>query len=361
MTTESPSPTEQQQFYLDGFSRLIAGLKEDGDDAQMFEYLRDALQTRPELILPIIEGSIQRAGATLGQQRRGGSSATLYYPIEAAIKYLAKQNGFFSDGRDPLTSSSWNLSEVMDFLEKFKTEIIDTAGSKTTAKNLPQRAVQMMWLLDQTSQIKPSKPYVFIELGASNGLVLDAFRQPTQFKQWYARQPSAQLSQQVPFGEKLTLPLYPTMGLDIAAPDMDWNFVNILDEGIREEVRDFVSIFPERSNIIIGDARNVRQITEVSSLMSTSYPSTPIVISCFMLYQVPQPARDELQQSVREFLKTQGGGLFIKTDIAKYMGRPEMAGGALSWIENEQGDIVSPTIMLRGKTISQWDIVSEDL
>jgi len=183
-------------------------------------------------------------------------------------------------------------------------------------------------------------------------LILDAFRQPSQFKKWYAKQPSAQLSQRIPFGEKLVRPQYPTLGLDIAAPDMDWNFANILDEGIRKEIRDFISTFPTRSNVVIQDARNIRQIPEVTNLMTDSYPSIPVVISCFMLYQVPQPARYELQRSVREFLKSQGGGFFIKTDIAKYMGRPEMA---------EDETVISPTILLRGKTISQWDIITEDL
>ncbi len=361
MNTEDLTPTDQQQFYLDGFSRLIAGLREDNDDAVMFEYLQEGLKTNPQLLLSIIEGSIQKAEVALGQQRRSGSSATLYYPIEAAIKYLAKRRGFFFDGRDPLTSSSWSLPEMMNFLEGFQTEIIDIAGSKTTSKNLPQRAVQMMWLLDQVPRIKPSTNFAFIELGASNGLILDAFRQPSQFKKWYAKQPSAQLSQRIPFGEKLVRPQYPTLGLDIAAPDMDWNFANILDEGIRKEIRDFISTFPTRSNVVIQDARNIRQIPEVTNLMTDSYPSIPVVISCFMLYQVPQPARYELQRSVREFLKSQGGGFFIKTDIAKYMGRPEMAGGALSWIENEDETVISPTILLRGKTISQWDIITEDL
>ena len=360
MKKESPASTEQQQFYLDGFSRLIAGLKEDGDDAQMFEYLQRGLLENPDIVLPIIEGSIETAMEVLGQERRSGSSATLYYPIEAAVKYLAKQTGFFTNGRDPLTSASWSFAEVMTFLQKNAQKVIEIAGSKTTAKNLPQRAVQMMWLLDQVQQIAPGAPLTFIELGASNGLILDALKQPNAFKQWYKKQPSEKSSNQVPFGVNLSRVSYEGLGLDIAAPDMDWNLANILDAEIRREVQDFIATFPDRSNIVTANAQSIQTIPEVVQLVST-VPSTPIVLSCFMLYQVSQPTRDVLQQSVREFLRSQGGGFFLKTDIAKYMGSPTAVGGALSWVEDELGNIVSPRIVLRGKTISLWEVLPEDI
>ncbi|OGG11417.1 hypothetical protein A2Z00_03145 [Candidatus Gottesmanbacteria bacterium RBG_13_45_10] len=362
MTKETSPVADQQQFYLNGFSRLIAGLKEDGDDAQIFEYLSQGLQTNPTLLLPIIEGSIEKARVALGQERRGGSSATLYYPIEAAIKYLAKQKGISLDSRgNPFNSNSWSFSEVMSFLQTYQQEIIDIAGAKTTAKNLPQRAKQMMWLIDQTTQMRPGSTFTFIELGASTGLILDAFRKPKKFREWYEKQPSSQSSQQVPFGVKLTRPEYAGIGLDISTPEMDWNLANILDVGIRDEVQDFITVFPARSRVIVADAQRIQDIPEVARLFAKNDPSVPVVISCFMLYQVLQPARDKLEQSVRDFLQAQGGGFFIKTDIAKYMGKPSMAGGALSWIENEKGDVISPTIVLGGKTISTWEVRQEDI
>ena len=66
--------------------RLVAGLKEDGDESRMFELLGEILQRSPELLMPVLKDSISLAATRLGQERKAGSSATLLYPIDAAIR-----------------------------------------------------------------------------------------------------------------------------------------------------------------------------------------------------------------------------------------------------------------------------------
>ena len=155
---------------INGCQRLISGLKEDGDEPKMYEFMLNALQNQPELVLPMFIGSIELARQNLGQDRKSGSSATLFYPIDAAIRVTAKQKNMLPN-RDPLSSGNWTEEDFIRVLTLNSNEIVEAAGNLTTCKNLPQRAAQMMWLIDQTEEIPINEKLAFIEIGASKGLI----------------------------------------------------------------------------------------------------------------------------------------------------------------------------------------------
>lgn len=343
---------------IEGCQRLISGLKEDGDEPKMYELMMGILRNQPDLILPIFTGSIQLSQEKLGQNRRSGSSATLFYPVDAAIRYTAKRKDLLK-GRDPLCSSNWTAEDLAGILALAKSEIIEAAGSLTTCKNLPQRAAQMMWLIDQTEEIPANEnlDLAFIELGASRGLILDALRNPQPFLDWMKQTDS---NPAVVYGEKIKDKTFPAIGVDLAVPDDDWTEAMLLNDNSRREVAQFMKNFPDRSTVIKGDALEFPTLPEVKKFMSDNSLATPFVISCFMLYQLSAADRETVIKTSRGLLKQRGGGYLLTTDIAKYAGYPDMVGGAVSWIENEDGRVVSPRIFCQGDNLCKWEIIEEE-
>lgn len=341
---------------IEGCQRLISGLKEDGDEPRMYELILGILQNQPDLILPIFIGSIQLSQEKFGQNRRSGSSATLFYPVDTAIRYTAKRKGLLG-GRDPLSSGNWADEDLVRVLALAKTEIAETAGSLTTCKNLPQRTAQMMWLIDKTKEISAEDKLAFIELGASKGLILDALRNPQPFLDWMKQTDSNPL---VVYGEKIKDKTFPAIGVDLAIPDDDWTEAMILNDKSRTEVSQFMKRFPDRSIVIKGDALKFPTLPEVKKFMSDNSPAAPFVISCFMLYQLSAADRETVIETSKSFLKQRGGGYLLTTDIAKYVGYPDKAGGAVSWIENQDGKVVSPRIFCQGDNLCKWEIIEEE-
>lgn len=341
---------------INGCQRLISGLKEDGDEPRMYELMLNALQTQPDLVLPLFVGSIELARQNLGQNRRNGSSATLFYPIDAAIRVTAKQKDLLP-GRDPLSSGNWTEDDFIRVLALSSNEITKAAGNLTTCKNLPQRAAQMMWLIDQTPEIPVDEKLVFIEIGASKGLILDALRKPLSFINWMGQIDS---KPQVEYGEKIKTNEYPAIGVDLAIPDDDWALAMLLNDRSREEVAQFMDRFPTRSTVVQGNALEFDGMPEIRKFMAENQPAIPFIISCFMLYQLSEDNRNNVIKTSRDFLKEYGGGYLLTTDIAKYVGYPDKAGGAVSRIENENGEVVSPKIFCQGDNLCKWEIIKEE-
>ncbi|GEM_PF-5325964 len=340
---------------IDGCQRLISGLKEDGDEPKMYEFMLSTLQTQPDLVLPLFIGSIELARQNLGQNRRSGSSATLFYPIDAAIRVTAKQKDMLP-GRDPLSSGNWTEEDFIRVLALSNNEIVEAAGNLTTCKNLPQRATQMMWLIDQTGEIPINEKLAFIEIGASKGLILDALGNPQTFINWMEQTGS---SPQIAYGEKIKANKYSAIGVDLAIPDDNWALAMLLNDKSRLEVARFMKDFPNRSTVVKGNALEFPELPEVKNFMSDNSSSVPFVISCFMLYQLSETNRQKVVKTSRDFLKEYGGGYLLTTDIAKYVGYPDKAGGAVSWIENENGEVVSPKIFCQGDNLCKWEIIEE--
>lgn len=343
---------------IDGCQRLISGLKEDGDEPRMYELILGVLRNQPDLILPIFVGSIQLSQEKLGQNRSSGSSATLFYPIDAAIRVTAKQNNMLPD-RDPLSSGIWTDEDFTRVLALAGNEIIEAAGNLTTCKNLPQRAAQMMWLIDQAKEITAEKQLAFIELGASKGLILDALRNPQLFQDWM-KQMYSNPSIAIVYGEKIKDKTFPAIGVDLAIPDDDWTLSMLLNDESRKEVGQFMKNFPDRSTVIRGNALEFSTLPEIKKFMADNLQSTPLLISCFMLYQLSDADRQAVIKTSRNFLKDYGGGYLLTTDIAKYVGFPDKAGGAVSWVENESGEVISPKIFCQGDNLCKWQIIEEE-
>lgn len=340
---------------INGCQRLISGLKEDGDEPKMYELMLNALQTQPDLVLPLFIGSIDLARQNLGQNRKNGSSATLFYPIDAAIRITAKQRELLP-GRDPLSSGNWTEEDFTRVLALSGSEITKAAGNLTTCKNLPQRAAQMMWLIDQTPEIPVDGKLAFIEIGASKGLILDALKNPLAFINWMGQIDSRP---QVEYGEKIKTNEYPAIGVDLAIPDDDWALAMLLNDRSRSEVAQFMGKFPNRSTIVKGNALDFPKLPEIKNFLAANSTSVPFIISCCMLYQLSETNRKEVVETSRYFLKENGGGYLLTTDIAKYVGYPDKAGGAVSWIENENGETVSPKIFCQGDNLCKWEIIKE--
>jgi len=340
---------------INGCQRLISGLKEDGDEPKMYEFMLNALQNQPELVLPMFIGSIELARQNLGQDRKSGSSATLFYPIDAAIRVTAKQKNMLPN-RDPLSSGNWTEEDFIRVLTLNSNEIVEAAGNLTTCKNLPQRAAQMMWLIDQTEEIPINEKLAFIEIGASKGLILDSLRNPKSFINWMGQSGS---SPKTKYGEKLGANKYPGIGVDLAIPSDDWALAMLLNDKSRLEVAQFMKDFPGRSTVVKGNALDFTKLPEIKNFIFANLPSVPFVISCFMLYQLCDTDRQKVVKTSRDFLKENGGGFLLTTDIAKYVGSPDKAGGAVSWIENENGEVVSPQIFCQGDNLCKWEVIKE--
>lgn len=340
---------------INGCQRLISGLKEDGDEPRMYEFMLSTLQTQPGLVLPMFIGSIELAKQNLGQNRRNGSSATLFYPIDAAIRVTAKQKNMLPN-RDPLSSGNWTEEDFIRVLTLNSNEIVEAAGSLTTCKNLPQRAAQMMWLIDQTEKIAVNEKLAFIEIGASKGLILDSLKNPKSFINWMGQSGS---NPKTKYGEKLGRNKYSGIGVDLAIPSDDWALSMLLNNKSRFEVARFMKDFPGRSTVVKGNALDFAKLPEIKNFIFDNLPSVPFVISCFMLYQLSETSRQVVVKTARDFLKENGGGYLLTTDIAKYVGYPDKAGGAVSWIENENGEVISPKIFCQGDNLCKWEIIEE--
>lgn len=338
----------RQNDVAQAIERLVAGLKEDGDEFKMFELLGLVLQQSPELLMPIVQGSIDLAEGRLGQNRRTGSSATLLYPVDVAVRVIAKRLQLLE--ADPLSASSWDAQKVAAVLQSYPREVIDLAGSNTTSKNLPQRAAHLLWLLDQCPIVQPGQTLSFLEVGASGGLILDALRQPKKFQRWMEKK-----GYRSDFAQKSsTSRINPTLGLDLVRPELDWLQAVILEDELRQETTEFIGEFA-RSQVVVEGAANIAQSVEVNSFLGENSASLPVIFSCFVFYQLDDVMREEVTQQARSLLKQQGGGLLIVSDIAKYRGFPDKAGGCVSWVEDQDGQRVSPRILLSKSTLTEWE------
>ncbi len=343
-----PRDYTQESDVVQAIERLVVGLKEDGDEYRMFELLGTVLQQNPELLMPVVRSSIDLAWRRLGQDRRSGSSATLLYPIDAAVRVVAKRLQLLST--DPLSASSWDSQKIMAVLQQYSAEVIDLAGSNTTSKNLPQRAAHILWLLDQCSVVQSDQQLSFLEIGASGGLILDALKQPKKFQQWMETQ-----GYRSDFAQKSNpSKTNPVLGLDLVKPELDWLQAVILEDGLRGETTEFIGKF-DRSQVIAERATNVEQSVDVKDFMNKNRSVLPVIFSCFVFYQLDEKTREEVTKQAQSLLKQQGGGLLIISDIAKYRGFPEKAGGCVSWVEDQDGKQVSPRIMLSKSTLTEWE------
>lgn len=330
--------------------RLVAGLKEDGDEYRMFALLGAVLQKQPEIVMPIIRNSIVLAQERLGQNRGSGSSATLLYPIDAAVRTLAQRTQFMLV--DSLSADNWDETKLVEMMKRFPEEIVELAGSNTTSKNLPQRAAHLLWLLDQCPLVQPNQQFSFLEIGASGGLILDALQQPIKFKNWMSEQGYRSDYASKSDGSRVNQ----TLGIDLVKPELDWLQAVILEDGLRNETTEFIGEFA-RSEVITADATALSQDERLQQFFAQKGNNLPVIFSCFVFYQLDEPTRAAVTQQARELLRSQGGGLFIVSDIAKYRGYPDKAGGCVSWIEDQDGNQVSPAIMATKSTLTEWEVL----
>lgn len=337
-----------QSDVVQAIERLVSGLKEDGDEYRMFERLGEVLEQNPELFMTVVKGSIDQAQQTLGQDRRSGSSATLLYPIDAAVRVVAKRLQLLE--ADPLSASSWDADRIAAVLGQYSAEVINLAGSNTTSKNLPQRAAHLLWLLDQCPLVLSGQELSFLEIGASGGLILDALKQPTKFRQWMETK-----GYRFDFAQKSSPNLvYSTLGVDLVKPELDWLKALILDDDLRDETSEFIGEFA-RSQVLVDGATNIARSVGVNEFLRKNRSALPVIFSCFVFYQLDDRTREDVTQQARALLKKQGGGLLIISDIAKYRGFPDKAGGCVSWVEDQDGQQVSPRILLSKSTLTEWE------
>ncbi len=328
--------------------RLIAGLKDDDDEYRMFELMSKILQQTPESLMAVVSGSIDLAQKKLKQDRKSGSSATLLYPVDAAVRVIAERLQLFDT--DSLSAKNWNTQKLATVLRQYSAEIVDLAGSNTTSKNLPQRAAHLLWLLDQCPLVEPRQQFSFLEIGASGGLILDALEQPDKFQQWMSKNGyRSDFAQKSDRGQ-----INSTLGLDLVKPELDWLQAMILEDDLREETNEFISEFP-RSRVIVESATNLVRSTDVKDFLNENESAMPVIFSCFAFYQLDNETRQKVTAQAQSLLKQQGGGLLIISDIAKYRGLPEKAGGCVSWIEDQDGQQVSPRILLSKSTLTEWE------
>lgn len=330
--------------------RLVAGLKEDGDEYRMFALLGSVLRDRPDVVMPIVRDSISLAQEKLGQNRASGSSATLLYPIDAAVRTLARRTQFML--ADSLSANNWDETKLIEIMKRFPTEIIELAGSNTTSKNLPQRAAHLLWLLDQCPLVRPNQQFSFLEIGASGGLILDALQQPLKFRNWMSGQGYRSDFAITCDGNNINQ----TLGIDLVKPELDWLQAVILEDGLRSETTEFIGEFA-RSKVITADATTLNQNERVQQFFTRKGNNLPVIFSCFVFYQLDEATREAVTQQARELLQSRGGGLFIVSDIAKYRGYPDKAGGCVSWIEDQDGNQVSPAIMATKSTLTEWEVL----
>ncbi len=309
----------------------------------MLELLTEALTKNPQLIISIIEKSNYIAQQQLGQDR-GLSSASQLFPVEIAIRYLASEQRLFKDYPDSLSSSLWSVDSILDYLGANAQSIAEIAGSNTMAKNLPQRAAHILWLMKQIENQFDNKNLLIIEIGSSATLVSKALRHPEKFKQWLTDKPTAPRQ----INNILNVPELNVIGVELNPPKENWVLACIGDDDLRDEVRDFTKKFTQAIPQVQGDGLFLP--------INIKKEITPIVIACAMLYQLPSDKRNKMEEGIKNFIYPRGG-LFIKTDPAKYLGMSDRPGNWLSWVENGRGSIVSPKILLSGKTFTQWNVI----
>lgn len=332
----------------EGMHRLINSFAEDKKaEASIFKIMNLLLIEEPELTMSIIQGSIEAAKEKLGQDRSSGSSATLFYPIETATKLIALKKGVLPE---PLSAKSWDVSVLTTMFRLYPKEIVDLAGSNTTSLNLPQRAGHILWMIDQIESIPELQNFIFLEIGASAGLILDGLKNPSRFMDWMKTQ-----GYTVNYGSKTNSTENAVMGLDLVIPTEDWARAVIPGDNLREEVENFMSKF-YRSKIIQGDATELDSNIDVINHFKDN-SGIAFIYSCSAFYQIPENVRNRIRLSVRTLLDRCGGGYFMLTDFASNMGFPDIPVGSVSWVENHKTEIVSPKILTSGQTLTNWTVI----
>lgn len=331
-----------------GIRRLVNSFAEDKKaEASIFVFIDTLLTEEPDLAMSVIRGSIESAKQKLGQDRSGGSSATLFYPIETATKLIALKKAVLPD---PFLSKSWNVSNLKMMFELYSNDIIELSGSNTTSLNLPQRAGHILWMIDQIESIPESQSITFLEIGASAGLILDGLKDPSRFSEWMQEK-----GYRTDYGQKTKTTKNAVMGLDLVIPGEDWAKAVIPGDALRNEVNDFMSKF-SRSKIIQADATKLDSNIDVIEHFDTK-ENIPFIYSCAAFYQMPETVRNSIRQSAKILLDRLGGGYFMLTDFASNMGFPDIPVGSASWVENHKGEIVSPKIITAGQTLTNWTVV----
>lgn len=330
-----------------GIDRLVSGLRADGDDSGMFESLGGALDQDPEAVMQVVRGSIALARDQLGQDRRRGSSATLLYPIVAAAQVTAIQKECAPAG-DPFSAADWSAERVLCVLQQWPDEVIELAGSQTTSKNIPQRAAAVLELL-RRANVAAGQSFAVVEIGASGGLLLDALKQPRQFLGWMATKgyqfdsllPEAQAQENA------------VLGIDLVRPPINWLQAVILDDSLRQEVKDFIGEF-DRSPVIVGDAVELDTMPEVAAFFDGAPDAVPVVLSCCMLYQLDESLRQQVISAAQRALGTRpAGGLIVEIDIAKNYGY-DLPGGYVGLVKDDTGNVVCQKLLFSGPTLTDW-------
>lgn len=355
---------ESTHLYIPIMDQLLSwtiSQEKRGFDISMHSAILQAWHEDPYLISKFINTYAKARSI----EQNPDNLPTLFYPLESAMRFVANKYKVFDDSENHLTtleSESWNSDRVILMFSEFSNEVIETAATRTMAKNLPHRAAFLLWLLGQDSELYSqlnNHPWNIIELGASSGLLTTAMCDIEGFIEWTKNQQSMIYANNLMHSIKLPIPSkIRGVGIDMAPSEDDWTLACIDRDNLREETKEFINIFSDaRKPIIKGNAEQFVELPEVETFLDESEPDaiTIIIISMF-LYQLPKPVLDELRLTLKNFISKQNSIVLIAD--SKRIFNPQIPGW-LAWIENSQGK-VGPTIELKEEPELQWILVEDD-
>lgn len=199
--------------------------------------------------------------------------------------------------------------ELLGFHRDHEVVVRDLCRTRRVQANVGERALPVLELLAH----RWGRQRLFVtELGCSFGLIGRVLVSATQTLQGFDRYfaPNQQRPTEVPL-------VVGYRGIDLNPPDERWLLACIPLQPLRSRVARFLYEVPldPQCDVVRGSAfdQNLWPIPEMGVV--------PVVLTSFMLYQLGEPLRRQLTDSIRDYARRYGG-TWINLDVLVDNGNP---------------------------------------
>ncbi len=216
----------------------------------------------------------------------------------ASIRYLNANISTRFDEPMILDDEDWRRNIDL-FLVQHHDELFYMCKTRRTQVNVPHRALPIM---DALYREYKEKEIAVLELGASFGLIGRCLRSAAlvmrSFEDFFGSH------HQKPVGIP-TCAEY--LGIELDPPDLAWILAGAPKPEFRNSIENFAHQIPEltKFRVIQGSALDFPKMPEVLSLLETKLPL--VILTSFMLYQLPESVRRTFETVIRRFCSEHGG------------------------------------------------------
>jgi F0F1-type ATP synthase delta subunit len=234
------------------------------------------------------EQSIKLISKIMDQSNKEISEAALV--LISAIKYTYK-------GDNPFLKLE-ETDSFQKYLEDNYNLILKICEEKRVQGNLPERALPILEVINCKTDI----PIIFIELGASYGLIgqcLLYINEILENKERYFRN-----EQKIPEYKK-SIDHY--LGIEFDPPDKEWLLASVWKGDEEWRMKNFLKYIriDKRFELIKGNAFGFSDLDAVKNF--TRKPGKIVVLTSFMLYQFEEKKKKLLVDEILEFTRRVNG------------------------------------------------------